>query len=53
MSDDSHWMEMALSEARLTQTDVPVGCVIVRDGQLLTSGHNEKKKPKIQLIMLK
>jgi tRNA(adenine34) deaminase len=41
---DIHWMEMALKEARLSEFDVPVGCVIVRDEKLFASGHNEKEK---------
>ena len=43
-STDIYWMEMAIGEARLTTDDVPVGCVIVQDGELLAAGHNEKEK---------
>lgn len=50
---DYDWMEMALREARLSEFDVPVGCVIVRDGELIASGHNEKSIAKIQLTMPK
>ncbi len=35
---------MALSEARSAGEDVPVGCVIVCDGQLLARGYNQKEK---------
>ncbi len=41
---DLYWMEMAIEEARLAGEDVPVGCVIVRDDQVLARGHNQKEK---------
>jgi diaminohydroxyphosphoribosylaminopyrimidine deaminase/5-amino-6-(5-phosphoribosylamino)uracil reductase len=43
---DPHWMSLALREARqgvgLTSPNPPVGAVIVKDGQLLGSGHHGK-----------
>lgn len=41
---DLYWMEQALKEAQLTTDDVPVGCVIVREGKMLARGHNEKEQ---------
>ncbi len=42
---DQHWMTQALAQARqaliLSAPNPPVGCVIVRDGQLLGAGHTQ------------
>eukprot|EP00658_Telonema_sp_P-2_P057427 TRINITY_DN45895_c0_g1_i1.p1 TRINITY_DN45895_c0_g1~~TRINITY_DN45895_c0_g1_i1.p1 ORF type:complete len:206 (+),score=64.01 TRINITY_DN45895_c0_g1_i1:67-684(+) len=40
---DSAWMEQALAEAEraLTQGEVPVGCVFVREGEVIGRGANE------------
>jgi len=39
---DAHWMRLALDQARLAAQagEVPVGAVVVRDGQLIASGRN-------------
>ncbi len=39
---DEHYMRLALDEARkaLSSGEVPVGAVLVRDGQVLARGHN-------------
>ena len=39
---DSHWMRLALDQARLAaqEGEVPVGAVVVKDGQLIASGRN-------------
>jgi tRNA(adenine34) deaminase len=44
MSDDEA-MELAIAEARaaLPHGDVPVGAVVVRDGQVIASRHNERE----------
>lgn len=41
-------MRVALSEARgaLDHDDVPVGAVVVRDGTIIASGHNERELTK-------
>lgn len=41
-TDDDHWMEVALAEAGAAGAagDVPVGAVIVRDGELLAGSGN-------------
>ena len=41
-SQDEIWMELAIAEAKLAQDagEVPVGAVIVKDGQLVASGQN-------------
>jgi len=41
-TDDDRWMERALSEARAAAAagDVPVGALIVRDGELLAASGN-------------
>lgn len=40
--DDEKWMRLALDEARIAaeEGEVPVGCVVVREGQLIGRGHN-------------
>ena len=39
---DSHWMRLALHQADLAaqEGEVPVGAVVVKDGQLIASGRN-------------
>ena len=43
--DDSHWMSEALAEARIAaeQGDVPVGAVVVKDGEIIGRGHNRRE----------
>ncbi|QWB99911.1 nucleoside deaminase [Mycoplasmatota bacterium] len=45
MNKDIHFMEEALLEARiaLEKDEVPVGCVIVKDGQIIARAHNQKE----------
>lgn len=40
--DDERYMRMALAEAKLAlaQGEVPIGCVIVANGQIVGRGHN-------------
>jgi tRNA(adenine34) deaminase len=42
---DEYFMHMALREAEraLEHDDVPVGAVIVRDGEVIGTGHNERE----------
>jgi tRNA(adenine34) deaminase len=42
---DDYFMRLALREAELASEheDVPIGAVIVRDGEVLSSGHNERE----------
>ena len=44
MSEKSHeyWMLRAIAEARKAEAkdEVPIGCVIVRDGRIIARGHN-------------
>jgi tRNA(adenine34) deaminase len=42
---DDYFMRLALREAELApeHEDVPIGAVIVRDGEVLSSGHNERE----------
>jgi tRNA(adenine34) deaminase len=43
---DEQWMTLALEQARLAQAidEVPVGAVLVQDGQLIASAHNQPIK---------
>ncbi len=38
------WMKLALEEARLTESDVPVGCLVLREGRTLAKAHNERER---------
>ncbi|MBJ7469165.1 MAG: tRNA adenosine(34) deaminase TadA [Rhodoferax sp.] len=42
LPDDTHWMRLALEQAALAAQagEVPVGAVVVHQGQLIASGHN-------------
>lgn len=42
---DEHFMRLALSEAEraLEHDDIPVGAVVVRAGEVLGAGHNERE----------
>lgn len=42
---DEHFMLLALREAEraLDHEDVPIGAVVVRDGELVGAGHNERE----------
>jgi tRNA(Arg) A34 adenosine deaminase TadA len=43
--DDRHWMREALREARAASElgEVPVGAVVVRDGEVIGRGHNRRE----------
>jgi tRNA(adenine34) deaminase len=42
---DEYFMRLALreAEAALAHDDVPIGAVVVRDGELVGAGHNERE----------
>lgn len=42
---DLHWMQQALQQAHTAadQGEVPVGAVVVREGQLVARGHNQPR----------
>ena len=44
--DDAKWMRAALDEARraLDEGELPVGCVIVRDGRIVAAAHNLREQ---------
>ena len=43
---DADWMRAALSEAEIAarEGEIPVGCVIVRDDQIIARGHNLREQ---------
>lgn len=43
MNNDEKWMQAAIAEAENSATDVPVGCVIVKNGDIIASSHNERE----------
>lgn len=44
-ADDRRWMGEALAEARLAASlgEVPIGAVVVRDGEIVGRGHNRRE----------
>ncbi len=42
IDDDTHWMRLALAEARAAASagEVPVGAIVVKDGQVIATGRN-------------
>ena len=46
MEQDHYYMELALEEARLAyqEDEVPIGAVIVRNGEVLARDHNRKER---------
>ncbi len=48
MINDEKFMRAAIAQARLSlkSGDVPVGCVIVKDGKIIARAHNEREKKK-------
>ena len=44
--DDRRWMDLAIDEARaaLVHDDVPIGAVVVHDGEVIGRGHNERER---------
>ncbi len=45
MPTDSHFMQIAIQEAMLAPAhgDIPVGAIIVRGGEIIGRGHNERE----------
>ncbi|MBQ3101645.1 nucleoside deaminase [bacterium] len=37
------FMQLALDEAKKSGEDLPIGCVIVKNGEIIASAHNEKE----------
>jgi tRNA(adenine34) deaminase len=44
-ASDEHWMDLAIDEAQraLVHGDVPIGALVVRDGEVIGAGHNERE----------
>lgn len=47
-TDPMSWMQQALTQARLglESGEIPIGAVLVKDGRLLASAHNEREQSK-------
>jgi tRNA(adenine34) deaminase len=45
-STHEHWMELALGEARqaVAEDEIPVGAVLIKDGELILSNHNRTRQ---------
>ena len=46
MSIDEKWMRFALEEAKIAseEGEIPVGAVVVKDGEIISAGHNLREK---------
>ncbi len=44
MTMSDNFMKYAIDEAKLSGQDIPVGCVIVQNGKIIASAHNEREK---------
>ena len=46
MDDDLFWMEYAIKEAKkaLSENEIPVGAVLVRDGKVVSKNHNRTRQ---------
>ncbi len=40
---NAEYMALALNEAKKSGEDLPIGCIIVKDGKVITTSHNEKE----------
>ena len=49
MNTDEYYMKIALKEAKkaIPKEEVPVGCIIVRNGKIIAKAHNKKEIDKI------
>ncbi|HRF98970.1 MAG TPA: deaminase, partial [Aggregatilineales bacterium] len=45
MPSDAHFMQLAIQEAMIAPAhgDIPVGAIIVSDGEIIGRGHNERE----------
>lgn len=41
--EDRKWLELAIEQAKLAGQDVPVGCVIVHDGNVIAQACNQRE----------
>lgn len=48
VATDEHWMRLALLEAEKARAsnEVPIGCVLIKDGQVIASGYNRRETRK-------
>lgn len=46
--NDEYYMRLAIEEAKkaLVHHDVPVGCILVKNGEIISQAHNEREKRK-------
>lgn len=51
MTEDERYMRQAITQAKkaLKNDDVPIGCVIVRDGKVIARGYNRRNKDRQSL----
>ena len=51
MTEDERFMRQAITQAKkaLKNDDVPIGCVIVRDGKVIARGYNRRNKDRQSL----
>lgn len=49
MDQDIYYMKAAIEQAKIAQSydEVPIGCVIVRNGKIISTGYNLKEKTQL------
>lgn len=52
MTEDEKFMKKALEQAKkaASKGEVPIGCVIVKDGRIIASGYNKREEKKNSLL---
>ncbi len=46
MTSHEHWMRLAIEEALRSGEDIPVGALIVKNGEVIAASHNRREKDK-------
>ncbi len=44
LAESKSWMGIALEEARIAGKDIPVGCLVIKTGEVLGRAHNQKEE---------
>jgi tRNA(adenine34) deaminase len=44
MASDEQFLSLALAEARLCTQDVPIGCIIVKEGEIIARARNQREQ---------
>ena len=44
------FMQIAINEAKKSGNDVPVGSIVIKDGNIVAKAHNKKEKTNLRKI---